>query len=152
MADYLDPARRRAAVYGYRLVFRASFDHDEDDFGNPTGWTDHRNRICYVFTDTFDHFPVAQRVRTALKISIHEVGHARWRNVRRTPTYWRGKRAAWLGTDQQVEEDYCETYAYSIYTRESVFGEPAYLSGVSYSFRSPIPSHSRIMTTLTTAL
>lgn len=150
--SYLDPATRRAAIYGYRLVLRDSFDSD-DIPGNPLGWTDHRNRICYVFTDRFDIFtPLSTKLKAILKVALHEVGHARWRNVRRTPNYWRYVRGGWLGTDQQVEEDYCETYSYYIWQKENTWGQTVVQAGISYSFRSPVPTANRIMTVLGRAL
>lgn len=156
MADYLDAARYRAGMYGYTLVLRTSFNDPDDEIpGNPLGWTDHSTKRCYVFTDKFSIFSAIMRPRAICKVALHEVGHARWKArsaSRNMVTYWRDVRDASLGTAQQVEEDYCEAYSYYIFTRTNIWGLTPVQAGVSYAFRSPVPSVSRIMNILGPAL
>lgn len=152
MGDYLDPARYRAGMYGYTLVLRNSFPEAPV---NVLGWTDHETKRCYVFTDKLTIFSAIMRPRVTLKIALHEVGHARWKArsaSRNMVTYWRDVRDASLGTSQQVEEDYCEAYSYYIWSRTNIWGLTPVLAGVSYSFRPPTPTVSRIMNVLGPAL
>lgn len=135
MAYDLSKAEAKARVYSYRVVQRNAFP------GAPVGtlgWTDHSTRTCYVFIDRLTSFSVSGRPKAARAVAMHEVGHARWRaRLNGTPNmvnYWRYVRGGTLGTDQQVEEDYCEVYSYC--------GD--FQSGISYTFRSPVPTSSKI--------
>lgn len=138
MAYDLSKAKGKAAVYRYSVVQANTTSVSDEVPAGVLGWTDHATRRCYVFLDRIANLPAATRYRVARKIAMHEVGHVRWRARRLSLVpqgitmvdYWRFARGDDLGSSQQVEEDYCETY--------SRLKDPQ--TGVSYSWRDPTPT------------